>query len=97
ADIRARLGDALIAMPTTPLVAPEIAPLEADDAVFHRTNLRTLRNTTLGNFLDLPGLAIPNGSDADGLPTSFLLCVQSGEDERLLGVGLAVEPLIRPG
>ncbi len=89
------LDGALLAMPTTPIVAPEIAPLEADDAVFHATNLKTLRNTAIGNFLDTPGLAIPNGTDAEGLPTSFLLSAPSGEDERLLSAGLAVEALVR--
>lgn len=84
----------LIAMPTTPLTAPEIAPLEADPALFHRTNLRAIRNTFIGNFLDLPGLAIPNGTD-QGLPTSFLLCAPSGRDDALLGAGLGAEHLIR--
>lgn len=95
ASLRARLGGALVAMPTTPHAAPEIAPLEADDAVFHRVNLKSLRNTSLGNFLNMPGLAIPNGTDAEGMPTSFLLSAMGGEDDRLLGAGLSAETIIR--
>ena len=82
-------------MPTVPMTAPEYAPLEADDDLFHRTNLKALRNTMIGNFFDLPGLALPNGRDADGLPTSFLLSSTEGDDERLLGFGLSVESIIR--
>lgn len=95
ASLRDRLGGALLAMPTTPLTAPEIAPLEADDDLFHRTNLKALRNTSLGNILNLPGVAIPNGTDAKGLPTSFLLSACGGEDARLLGAALSTETTIR--
>jgi len=91
------VGDALIVMPTTAMTAPEIAPLEADDDVYHATNMKVLRNTSLGNFLDLPGLALPNGVDADGLPTSFLLSALGGDDERLLGYGLDVERILACG
>lgn len=90
----AGVEDCLIAMPTTPMTAPAIAPLEADNAVFHRVNLKTLRNTSLGNFLDLPGLALPNGSDATGLPTSILISVPGGQDERLFRLGLAIEAVL---
>lgn len=88
------VGDALIAMPTTAMTAPAIAPLEADDDLFHLANMKALRNTSLGNFLDLPGLALPNGLDADGLPTSFLLSALSGQDARLLSYGLEVERVL---
>ena len=69
----AQLGGALLVMPTTPITAPEVAPLEADDDLFHKVNLRALRNTMLGNILDLCGVAMPNGRDANGMPTSFLV------------------------
>lgn len=95
AELARQLDGALMAMPTTPIVAPEIAPLEADDEVFHRTNLLALRNTMVGNFLNLPGLALPNGSDADGMPTSLLICTTGGDDDRLLGLGLSAERLVR--
>lgn len=94
-SLRARLDGAFLAMPTVAHVAPEIAALEADDTLFHKINLKTLRNTSLGNFLNLPGLAIPNGTGADGLPTSFLLSACGGDDELLLGAGLGAEPAIR--
>lgn len=93
--LSARLDGAFIAMPTAPHVAPEIAPLEADDALFHRVNLKTLRNTAIGNFLNLPGVAIPNGRGHAGMPTSFLLSSTAGDDDRLLAAALALESFIR--
>ena len=89
------VGDRLIAMPTVAMTAPETAPLDADVELFGKTNLKALRNTNLGNMLDLCGLALPNGVDADGMPTSFLLSALGGDDDRLLGFGLSVEQAMR--
>jgi len=94
-DCWSLVGERLIAMPTVAMTAPEIAPLDADVELFGQTNLKALRNTNLGNMLDLCGLAIPNGTDSDGMPTSFLLSSLGGDDERLLGFGLAAEEVIR--
>ncbi len=93
--IEKALNGAFLLMPTSPHVAPEIAPLEADIEAFHRTNLRTLRNTALGNFLNLPGLAIPNGTGLAGLPTSLLVSTTRGDDDRLLAAGSEIEKTIR--
>ena len=90
-----KLGDALLICPTTPSVAMPIGPLEADVEVFFRHNFRTLRNTALGNFLDWCGLAVPNGHDADGMPTSLMFCARHGRDLPLLSAGLALEQTIR--
>lgn len=87
----AELDGALLAMPTVPHAAPEIAALEADVDLFHRTNVRTLRNTMIGNTLDLCGLALPTGRDGRGLPTSLLLSAPAGAEARLLSAGLAAE------
>jgi aspartyl-tRNA(Asn)/glutamyl-tRNA(Gln) amidotransferase subunit A len=57
--------------------------------------MRTLRNTTLGNVLDLCAIALPNGRDAKNLPTSILLSAPRNDDERLLGYALEVERMIR--
>jgi aspartyl-tRNA(Asn)/glutamyl-tRNA(Gln) amidotransferase subunit A len=87
------LNGALLAMPTCPITAPEIAPLEASDELFHQTNVLTVRNTMCGNFLDLCAVALPNGHDAIGLPTSFLLSAPNGWDEKLLAAASEVERL----
>ena len=88
-------GNTLVAFPTVPLTAPPIAALEADDDLFVRTNLRTLRNTLLGNFLDWCGVSIPTGLDGAGLPTALLLSAGPGEDDALLSLALAAEPVVR--
>lgn len=95
AAFRATLGQSLLVMPTVPHVAPEIAPLEADTELFHAVNLKTLRNTMLGNFLGLCGLALPSGLDRRGLPTSALISAAGGDDERLLSFGLSIERALR--
>ena len=75
-------------------VAPEIAPLDADPEVFNRVNLKTLRNTMTGNFLNLPGVAMPMAADSK-LPVSFLLNAKSDDDDRLLSAALAIEHIVR--
>jgi aspartyl-tRNA(Asn)/glutamyl-tRNA(Gln) amidotransferase subunit A len=90
-EVAAALEGAVLAMPTTPITAPEIAPLEADKSLFHTVNLKALRNTMIGNFLDLCGLALPSGTDERGLPTGLLLSAPGGDDVRLLSVALAAE------
>jgi aspartyl-tRNA(Asn)/glutamyl-tRNA(Gln) amidotransferase subunit A len=89
------IGDAVVAFPTTPNVAMPIAPLEADDEVFARENLKTLRNTAIGNFLDWCGVAIPSGIDGQGMPTSLLLSAPHGRDAAVLSAALAVEAVVR--
>ena len=89
------LDGAFLAMPTTPDTAPALSDFEGDGEAFKYHNLRANRNTSIGSFYDLPGLAIPNGQDAIGLPTSFLLSAPSGADIRLLRAGMATETIIR--
>lgn len=91
ASMKKDLGDALVVMPSVAITAPEIAALEADDQLFHATNLKVLRNTILGSYLDMPGVALPNGMDGDGLPTSLLVSAGSGRDDYLLGCALGME------
>lgn len=95
AEIEAQLDGAFVAMPTTAGTAPPMAEFEDDDEAFKRLNLRANRNTSLGSIYNLPGLAIPNGRDAAGLPTSFLLSACGGDDRRLLRFGVAAESIIR--
>ena len=90
-----QLRNALLVMPTTPITAPAVAPLEADDDLFHKINVKVLRNTMLGNVLDLCGVALPNGRDRDNMPTSILFSAGHGVDDRLLGYALEAERVIR--
>ncbi|MEI6096696.1 MAG: amidase [Alphaproteobacteria bacterium] len=95
AAVADQIGNALLICPTTPTVAMPIAPLEADQEVFFRHNGLTLRNTSLGNFLDWCGLSIPNGFDAEQMPTGFMISAQHGRDRAVLAAGLAIEQIVR--
>jgi aspartyl-tRNA(Asn)/glutamyl-tRNA(Gln) amidotransferase subunit A len=88
------LDGAILITPTVAHVAPALAPLEADDELFVQTNLATLRLTMPGSLLDMPGVTLPSGHDALGLPTGLLLSAPSGEDARLLSAALSVETVL---
>lgn len=88
------LDGAILITPTVAHVAPSLAPLEADDALFVNTNLATLRLTMPGSLLDMPGVTLPSGHDAQCLPTGLLLSAPTGEDARLLRAALAVETVL---
>ncbi|AZC74318.1 putative amidase [Pseudomonas chlororaphis subsp. piscium] len=94
-QVQDELDGALLITPTVAHVAPPLAPLENDDELFARTNLATLRLTMPGSFLDMPGVALPSGHDAQGLPTGLLLSLSQGEDTQLLATALAVEAALR--
>ncbi|MEO8667256.1 MAG: amidase family protein [Bauldia sp.] len=94
ARLHRQLQGRLLVTPTTPITAPELAPLEASDETFHAVNLLALRNTMPGNILDLCGVALPNGHDAEGLPTSILFSAAHGEDEKLLSAALDIERIV---
>lgn len=85
--------DALL-MPTVIMVAPPIAPLEADDQLYGKTNLAMLRNPSVVNFLDGCALSIPC-QEPGAAPVGLMVVGQSGEDRRLLAVGLALESALR--
>ncbi|MBD8095961.1 amidase [Pseudomonas fluorescens] len=88
------LDGAVLITPTVAHVAPPLAALEADDDLFVQTNLATLRLTMPGSLLDMPGVTLPSGCDAQGLPTGLLLSVPTGEDARLLRAALCVESVM---
>lgn len=91
AAIERELDGALLVMPTVKHVAPAMAPLEQDDALFAAVNLQTLSLTMIGSLLDMPGVAVPSGTDPAGLPTSVLFSAPQGHDDALLGACLAME------
>lgn len=94
AALLAQLGQRVLLMPTVVHVAPEVAALQADDELFHRINVRTLRNTMLGNFLGLCGMSLPMGPGRDGLPLGALLQCSPHQDAALLAAALAVESVL---
>ncbi len=84
-----------LAMPTLPLVAPEIAAFERDED-FWRLNGRILRNTAIINFLDGCALTLPI-QEPGRAPVGLMLAGRRGEDRRLLALGRAVEAALESG
>ncbi len=85
-----------IVVPTTPLPA---APIGADEAVLldgkpGPTFSTYIRNTDPGSVAGLPGLSLPAGATAAGLPVGIELDAAAGSDARLLAIGLALEELL---
>ncbi len=87
--------DELLVSPTLPHVAAQVAPLVDDDDAFFAMNAKTLRNTQIGNFLDLCGVSIPCGTGEAGMPVGLLLSGLHGMDEDVLGVAMAAEEIVR--
>ena len=79
-----------ILCPTTPIVAPRLEEVAGAQGYRDR-NMRTLRNTSPGNLLDLCGLSMPVGLDGDGMPVGLQVMAPRGADERVLSAGLALE------
>ncbi|MFZ1874569.1 MAG: amidase [Chania sp.] len=90
-QMRTELNGAVLVTPTVAHVAPALAPLENDAELFAQTNLATLRLTMPGSLLDMPGITLPTGQDANGLATSLLLSLPNGDDQRLLSLALNIE------
>ena len=82
-----------IVCPTTPIVAPRLEEV-ADPEGYRNRNMRTLRNTSPGNLLDLCGLSMPAGLDGNAMPIGLQVMARRGADEHLLAVGLAVEGVL---
>ena len=81
--------DALL-MPTCPIVAPAVAPLDNDEELYGATNIMMLRNTTVGNFLDTCALSLPCQAPGTG-PVGLMIMTAPRHDEWLVRIGLAVE------
>jgi aspartyl-tRNA(Asn)/glutamyl-tRNA(Gln) amidotransferase subunit A len=76
-----------VLLPTTANAPPEVARLMSDPDYYVAQNLLTLRNTRVGNLMDLCGLSLPTGVPAAGL---MMLCPPMAE-ARLLRLGAAAE------
>ncbi|MEI2414662.1 amidase [Orrella sp. JC864] len=95
AQVQARMAgyDALL-MPTVPQVAPPIAALVQDEALYFRMNGLMLRNPTFINFLDGCALSLPCHAPGQA-PVGLMLAAGGGQDRRVLSLGLAVEGALR--
>jgi mandelamide amidase len=77
--------------------SPEVAyPVPTDIAGGGTGTIAMIRNTLPGAHAGTPGLSIPAGLTASGLPVGLELDAPAGADRRLLGIGHAIEALLPP-
>lgn len=81
-------------MPTTLTTAPLLSQVTQSVESFNEHNINALRLTMIGSYLDCPGIALPNGYNSNGLPTSLLLSQCSGNDDALISLAKTIEPAI---
>jgi indoleacetamide hydrolase len=98
ADCFARHNLQALIFPTTPLPA---ALIGEDDTVLLAgqrvpTFLTYTRNVGPGSFAGIPGISLPMGINADGLPLGIALDGPVGSDRVLLGIARAVQALMPP-
>lgn len=92
-EARLRNYDALL-MPTTAIIAPTIAELEASDDAYFKANAMVLRNTSLINFLDGCALTLPC-HEAGQAPVGLMVAGPSYSDDLILDIGRSIEALLR--
>jgi aspartyl-tRNA(Asn)/glutamyl-tRNA(Gln) amidotransferase subunit A len=80
-----------VLIPTAPTLPPVIAELMADHAYFTAINLKTLRNTRIGNLMGGCSLTLPTGVPMTGI----MLMANPGEEARLLRLGAAAEVALK--
>ncbi|MBV8604511.1 MAG: amidase [Pelomonas sp.] len=84
--------DALLS-PTVPVVAPELAPLQADDAAYFAANGLLLRNPSLVNALGGCAVSLPCQARGE-LPVGLMLWSRGGQDDDLLDTALRIEQVL---
>ena len=82
--------DALL-VPTTCLPAKSVAEVDADLDTYLNYNTLYLRNTNIGNTLNLCGLNVPCGQTTDGLPIGLLIYGKPFQEEVILNIGYAFQ------
>ncbi|MEM9566479.1 MAG: amidase [Actinomycetota bacterium] len=78
--------------PTVAILPPPIADFDDDDPAFYsQKNLLTLRNTSVGNFLDTCSISLPVTGLPEDRPVGLMLTGHPMGDDRLLSVARTVE------
>lgn len=84
-----------LVLPTTPNIPPPIAALAKDDD-YMRINFFSLRNTFIGNFLDMCAISLPIHEPGEA-PVGLMIMAPWGTDANLFATALAVERALARG
>ena len=82
--------DALL-VPTTMIPAVAVSDADASMSAYTTRNLQYLRNTSIGNILNLCGLSLPCGFTQQGLPIGLMIYGKPFHEATILRVGAAFE------
>ena len=82
--------DALL-VPTTMIPAKPLSEVEASAEAYRRFNAQYLRNTSLGNILNLCAVSVPCGYTREGLPIGLMIYAKPFQEELALQVAYAYE------
>lgn len=82
--------DALL-VPTTRIPALPVAQVESSIESYALANWGYLRNTSIGNVLNLCALSVPCGFTSRGLPIGLMIYGKPFEEDRVLGIGQAFQ------
>ncbi|MDX1514458.1 MAG: amidase family protein, partial [Gammaproteobacteria bacterium] len=82
--------DALLC-PSTMVPALPLAAADSDIESYSDANLKCLRNTAIGNVLDLCGLSVPCGRTGGGLPIGLMIYGRPFDEGRVLRIGHAFQ------
>lgn len=96
-DLVSQFGSAMadvdfMIAPTLPVMAPEIAAVEAD---FDHFNAMMLRNTALLNLVDACAISIPVPVPGQIVPAALMLAAPHGHDPVVLAAAQAMDLLLR--
>ncbi len=82
--------DALL-VPTTAIPALPTAEVDADTDIYSKRNLSYLRNTAIGNVLNMCGLSVPCGFTKQGLPIGLMIYAKPFQENIVLRAGFAFQ------
>ena len=82
--------DALLC-PAVMIPAQPVAQTDASNERYSEVNLKCLRNTLVGNILNLSALSVPCGFSPDGLPIGLMIYTRPFDEARLLRIGHAFQ------
>lgn len=92
AGLQRRLADVdALLVPTTMIPAHRIAEIDADVETYSRFNGQYLRNTAIGNLLDLCAVTTPCGFTSAGFPIGLMVYAKPFAEETALRVAHAYE------
>ena len=95
-ELRAKSSEALrdveaLLVPTTIIPPRPVAEVDADLETYTQYNLSYLRNTSVGNALNLCGLSVPCGLTRQGLPVGLMIYGKPFQEDIVVRIGYAYQ------